>query len=305
MNIKTDPLTGEAMKNIGIIVNKDKDKTLEYTTTLVKSICRKGGNALLKPSVAETVGNGGMGVEEDEMLDKADLIICLGGDGTFLRVARKVYKKGLPILGINLGNLGFLTEVDKKDISKAVDCILEGRYRIEERMMLEASIIKKGEPVEKDVALNDVVVSRGAFPRVLNLKAYINNQFLDCFPSDGIIISTPTGSTAYSLSAGGPIIDPDTELILLTPICPHILYSRSFVTKSESIIKIELDESSGYNAMVTVDGQIGFEIAGGDSIEVRKSSYTVKFVSISSRNFFGILRTKINDRGEKLRENEV
>jgi NAD+ kinase len=300
-----DMLTGENMKNIGIIVNKDKDKTLEYTATLVKSICLKGGNALLKPSVAQIVGNGSTGVEEDELLEKADMMVCLGGDGTFLRVARKTYKKGLPILGINLGNLGFLTEVDKNDISKAVDCILEGRYRIEERMMLEASIIKKGEPVERDVALNDVVISRGAFPRVLHLKVYIDGQFLDCFPSDGIIISSPTGSTAYSLSAGGPIIDPDTELILLTPICPHILYSRSFITKGDSALRIELDESSGYNAMVTVDGQIGFEIAAGDSIEVRKSSHTVKLVSISSRNFFGILRTKIHDRGERLRENEI
>lgn len=290
------------MNAIGVIANRDKDIDLKYTRILTDSIISNGGQARLLSDVSKELGLNDGFTTEEEMLDNSDMVICLGGDGTFLKVARKAYIKNLPILGVNLGSLGFLTEIEKKDIDDAVKRLLGDRYTVESRMMLEGSIIRNGEVMANDVALNDIVISRGALSRIVQVKTYVNNEFVDAFPGDGLIISTPTGSTAYSLSAGGPIVDPDVNLIIVTPICPHILYSRSIITTGDRIVKAVVSESFSHEAMVTIDGQEGYSVKGGDAIEVKKSEHSVKVVRIYSRNFFNILRTKIYDRGEDLRK---
>ncbi len=293
------------MRKIGIITNLEKDAELRYTRELAECIISMGGQVKLTSEAADIIGIGESCLDDDAVTDCSDMVVCLGGDGTFLKAARKIYKKDLPILGINLGNLGFLTEIDKNAVHHAMEHIFRGEYQVEDRMMLEVEIHKSGCDTVKDVALNDAVISRGAISRILHVKTYINGVFVDSFPGDGLIVSSPTGSTAYSLSAGGPIVEPDTELIIITPICPHILYSRSFITKAESTVTAVVDENFQHNAMVTIDGQEGYEIRGGDSVLIRKSRHSIKLVRINSRNFFNILRTKIYYRGESLRRDEI
>lgn len=293
------------MINIGVLTNKEKDLNLEYTGLLVNDILSKGAKVFLCSNIAIELGLVDEGLNEEKVIENSDIIICLGGDGTFLKIARKAYSKGVPILGINLGSLGFLTEIEKNDLSNAVDSLIRGKYEIEERIMLESCIYSDGKMISKDVALNDVVISRGALSRILHVKTYINNDFVDSFPGDGVIVSSPTGSTAYSLSCGGPIVEPDLDLMIVTPICPHILYSRSFITTGSRVVKVLVDENYRHEAMVTVDGQEGNAIRGGDYIEVKKAPYTVKMIRVNTRNFFNILRTKIYDRGERVRSDEI
>ncbi len=293
------------MKRIGIITNTDKDIDYTYTRLLAESITKRGGSALMSDMLAEASGVGTHCGRDEDLVSSCDLLVCLGGDGTLLKAARGIYDKELPIMGINLGNLGFLTEVDRNNIDTAIGQLFDDNYHIEKRMMLEAAVIRKGRETVTDVALNDVVITRGAAARILHLKTYINDMFVDTFPGDGLIISSPTGSTAYSLSAGGPIVEPDTDLMVVTPICPHILYSRSFITKSDSVVTAVVDEVSGHGAMVSFDGQEGHEMAGGDKVEVRKSRYSIKLVRINTHNFFNILRSKIYYRGESLKKDEV
>jgi NAD+ kinase len=293
------------MKIIGIIANKDKDLDFKYTKVLYEAVSNKGGYPKVSSNVAKIIGVEDENLTEDSVLDISDIIICLGGDGTFLKVARKAYKKEVPILGINLGSMGFLTEAEKSDIQSTVNCLYKGRYIVEERMMLQTRIIRDGNIIGKDIALNDIVISRGALSRILHVKTYINDTFVDSFPGDGLIISSPTGSTAYSLSAGGPIVEPDMSLIIVTPICPHILYSRSFITTGDRLVRAVVDENYSHTAMVTVDGQEGYEIRGGDTIETKKAPYSVNLIRINSKNFYNILRTKIYYRGESLKENEI
>ena len=293
------------MKTIGVIANIDKDTELKYTGLLAESVIKAGGRVVMEASLSSSIHIGDSCPDAEAVVDCSDMVVCLGGDGTFLKAARLLYGKNLPILGINLGNLGFLTEIDRNDIENAVEHIFNGNFTVEERMMLDASIHRKGRPVINDTALNDIVISRGAISRILHVKAYINNVFVDSFPGDGLIISSPTGSTAYSLSAGGPIVEPDAQLMIITPICPHILYSRSIITNASSSVKVAVHEEFQHDAMVTVDGQEGYEISGGDWVEVKKSTHSIKLARINSRNFFNILRTKIYYRGESLRKDEV
>lgn len=293
------------MKTIGVIPNKDRDPGLNMTRALIDTILKLGGSVAVTAETAYELGMVNMGRELEEVLGNSDIITCLGGDGTFLSVARKIYRRDVPILGINLGNLGFLAEVDRNEMNTAVARILQGDYTVENRMTLE-TVITRGETViGMDVALNDIVVSRGALSRILHIKTYINNVFVDSFPGDGLIVASPTGSTAYSLSAGGPIVEPDIDLMIVTPICPHILYSRSFITAGDRTVKAFVDEKYEHTAMVTVDGQEGYEVRGGDIIEVRKAPYSVKLVKLGTRNFFNILRSKIYYRGENLKKDEI
>lgn len=294
------------MDRYGIIVNRDKDIGFEYTRRLVESIKKRNGQIRIAADIAGELGMETDDLDEEGVLADSDLLICIGGDGTLLGAARKAYRSNLPILGINLGNLGFLTEIEKNDIDTAVEKLFQKEYCVEERMMLKAIITNSvGDIIADDVALNDVTISRIALSRILNLKMYINGAFVDSFPGDGLIVSSPTGSTAYSMSAGGPIVEPDMNLMILTPICPHILYSRSFITKADSRVKVMVEYNYENNAMVTLDGQKGYRVSGGYTIEVIKSPETMKLIRINSRDFFTVLRTKIYERGENLRKNEI
>jgi len=290
------------MLKIGIIANRDKDEDFKYTRILIDSIKNNGASAIYSDEVAVQTGSEALNLSENELAGLSDIMICLGGDGTFLKVARSIVGINKPLLGVNLGRLGFLADVDKNDIDSAVKQLVAGDYRIDERMMLETTIIRENKAIAKDIVLNDVVVSRGAISRIIHLKTYINDSFTDLYPGDGLIISTPTGSTAYSLSAGGPLVEPDVDLIIATPICPHLLYSRSFITTGDRVVKVVVDENYQYEAMVTVDGQVGYEVIGGDVIVTKKSQQRFPMIRLNNRsNFFDVLRGKIYDRGESMK----
>ena len=290
------------MLKIGIIANRDKDEDFKYTRILIDSIKNNGASAFYSDEVAVQTGSEALNLSENELAGLSDIMICLGGDGTFLKVARSIVGINKPLLGVNLGRLGFLADVDKNDIDSAVKQLVAGDYRIDERMMLETTIIRENKAIAKGIVLNDVVVSRGAISRIIHLKTYINDSFMDLYPGDGLIISTPTGSTAYSLSAGGPLVEPDVDLIIATPICPHLLYSRSFITTGDRVVKVVVDENYQYEAMVTVDGQVGYEVIGGDVIVTKKSQQRFPMIRLNNkRNFFDVLRGKIYDRGESMK----
>lgn len=232
------------------------------------------------------------GYERSLIPSLVDLIIVLGGDGTMLSVARLVGSRGVPILGINLGGLGFITEVNRNEILDAVEEVLSGSCSIEERIMLNAVVYRLGERIAEFVVLNDVVINKGALARIIDLETYVNNNYLANFKADGLIISTPTGSTAYSLSAGGPILYPTLNSIVLTPICPHTLTNRPVVLPDNFIINAKLISESE-DVYLTLDGQVGFSLKKNDKVEVKKADFTTKLLIPCGRNYFEILRTKL------------
>src|SRR6185369_1950872 len=233
------------------------------------------------------------GLAEDEIREQAELVVVLGGDGTLISVARLFSGKDVPIVGVNLGSLGFLTEVTVDELYPLLERCLKGNPRVSERMMLEVTVCREGNEVEKAQVLNDLVINKGALARIIDMETKINRHFLTTFKADGLIVSTPTGSTGYSMSAGGPIIHPLMSCIVITPICPHTLTNRPIVVTDESIITITIASSLDEKVYLTLDGQVGFKLVHGDTIEVRRALKTTALVISKERDYFEILRTKL------------
>ncbi|HHY62304.1 MAG: NAD(+)/NADH kinase [Bacillota bacterium] len=247
--------------------------------------------------VEEWMRGAGVDVVIDDCLDRPlpediDCAIVLGGDGTLLSAARRAATRGIPILGVNLGNLGFLTEVEPSQLEPALRALVDGNYTVEERTMVEAVVFRNGQAVKTLCGLNDVVITKGAFARIVQLGVFVNDAYFATFPADGVIISSPTGSTAYSLSAGGPLINPNIDVLLITPICPHSLFSRSLVIAGSDKVRVVV-ETAHEDVAVTVDGQIGFELQSMDEIVVGRAPYVTRFVRLETRNFYGILRERL------------
>jgi NAD+ kinase len=227
----------------------------------------------------------------DQIPAAADILIVFGGDGTMLSVARQIGRNRCPILGVNLGSLGFLTEVALSELFPSLENVLAGRYRVQSRGMLQAEIRSAGKPAETHHALNDVVINKAALARVICVEAYLDDRFLSAFVADGVIIATPTGSTAYSLSAGGPIVDPELDSILLTPICPHTLTNRPLVLPPERRLRFVLQE--GDDVMVTIDGQVGRDLKQGDEVVCTQSPNRVEMIQPQDISYFDVLRAKL------------
>lgn len=280
------------MKKIGIIPNFTKDKNMNLTKEIIQWIERNNEQVLLNEIEAKKVKRLDLARKDHEVYKESDFIIVLGGDGTLLGASRKIAKYETPILGVNLGRLGFLTEVELQDLYSVMEKIFAGDYAIEKRMMLEAIVINKGVPVETFYGLNDVVLSKGTFERIIRLKTYVDANYLNTYSADGIIISSPTGSTAYSLSAGGPIVNPQTNLLIITPISPHSLYARSVIVSEKEKVSIEVENEN--NAVVlTVDGQQRYKLSNGDSIVVNRADFDVNFIKVNNVTFYDVLRKKI------------
>jgi NAD+ kinase len=221
-----------------------------------------------------------------------DLVVVLGGDGTLLKAARFYGDQGAPVLGVNLGGLGFLTEIAREEFPLLFEKILAGDFQTEPRMMLAAEIIRKGEARPSTPFLNDVVINKGALARIIDLETSINNQFLTSYRGDGLIVSTPTGSTAYNLAAGGPILHPALETIIITPICPFALTNRPIIVQDNVVIDIRLG-SKAREVWLTFDGQVGYPLEGGDVIRVKKTADSLRLIKSPFKNYFEILRTKL------------
>ncbi len=278
------------MKKIGIICKIGRPEPLEILKEFLPWLRERGYDVFLD---SETAGLLNMeGYSRPQIPALVDVVIVLGGDGTMLGVARLVGDKGVPILGVNLGGLGFITEVNKDEIFDAVEKVLAGSCSIEERIMLTAVVHRHSERIADFVVLNDVVINKGSLARIIDLETYINNSYVTTFKADGLIISTPTGSTAYSLSAGGPILYPTLNSIALTPICPHTLTNRPIVLPDDFTIEIIL-RSESEDVFLTLDGQVGFSLRKNDTIEVKKSEFTTKLLMPCERDYFQVLRTKL------------
>jgi NAD+ kinase len=221
-----------------------------------------------------------------------DLLLVLGGDGTLLSVARLIGARDVPILGVNLGGLGFLTEVTLEELYPILDAVLQGIYEVTHRILLTATVHRQGERIAEYVALNDAVINKGVLARMIELETYIDGQYVTTFRADGLILSTPTGSTAYCLAAGGPIVYPTLRALVLTPICPHTLTLRPLVIPDAAKVEI-VQGVTNENAYLTLDGQVGFTLRHRDVIRVVRSDHTITLLKAPGKDYFKILRTKL------------
>lgn len=283
------------MKNFLIATNFIKDEDLILTSKIEDYIAMHGGSSR---RVVGTIEKGLHYVLDEK--EQFDCIIALGGDGTILKVSRDLRHLDIPIVGVNLGTLGFLAEVEPEQIFSVMDRLLADDYKMEERMNITGAIYKDGKdfPMIEDIALNDIVISRAGFSRIIGLKIYVNGKVMDIYEADGVIISTPTGSTGYNLSAGGPIVCPKTNLMIVTPISPHSLTSKSIVFSSEDEIVVEvlkMRKAQEEEAIVSFDGQQGTQLSAGDRIVIRKSDKVTKMMKLFDVSFYEVLREKITN----------
>ncbi len=278
------------MKKIGIICKLEKAEPKEILQDLLPLLKRKGCDVYLDTETASKIGLNGY--SRSEIASLVDAVIVLGGDGTMLSVSRLVAEKGVPILGVNLGSLGFITEISKEEVLAAVEKMIQSPLAIEERLMLHTQIFRNDNQVASYLALNDIVFNKGALARIIDLETYINGRYVTTYKADGLIVSTPTGSTAYSLSAGGPILYPTLDSILVTPICSHTLTNRPIVLPQDFKIKVVLKTLSE-DVYLTVDGQEGFSLRMDDAIEIVKSRSKARLLLPKERDYFDILRTKL------------
>jgi NAD+ kinase len=288
------------MDKFCVITNRDKDENLEITTRIVEYM-KKNRKDCIFLDRKNTKDSDFYYTDADMIPSDTECAIVLGGDGTIIQAAHDLAGKGIPILGINLGTLGFLAEIEKNNLYDALDSLYMDQCSMESRMMLQGTVLSDGKQVYSGFALNDVVITRSGFSRIISFSVYVNDELVDCYRGDGVLISTPTGSTGYNLSSGGPVVKPDSEVMIITPICPHSLTARSLVVSSTDKIKIKINESKKTQeeeAIATLDGRMAILLQTEDEIEVYKAQETTKLVKINQASFFEILRTKIGQGGD-------
>ena len=274
---------------VGLVAKYEEPKAAEMASWLVPWLKQRGKQVLVE-GVRDLVG--ARSCSKQEISRKADLIVVLGGDGTLLSVARLVERTEVPVLGVNLGGLGFITEVAADELESVLANTLEGDFSVDKRMTIELQVHSTKGRAKKFRVLNDGVITKGARARIIDLETYVGNEYLCTYRADGLIISTPTGSTAYSLAAGGPILYPTLGAIVLSPICPHTLTNRPIVVSSKSTIRVTL-RSAGDTVILSPDGQQGVLLKNGDVVEARDYGVPVSLVKAPSRGYFEILRNKL------------
>jgi NAD+ kinase len=279
------------MKSIGIIANVKKPQTKQVVEDIVHWAKENKVNFFLDQELSPLVDYTERLSSREKFWQLCDMIISLGGDGTMLASARAVGEHRTPILGINLGGLGFLTEITSNDLDKTLERLKQKDFFIEKRMVLETEV--EGLKKFDQYALNDVVIDKGEVARLFQMHLYADDEFICSYSADGLIISTPTGSTAYCLAAGGPIINPKTNVIIVTPMCPHTFASRPIVFSENENLKVVV-ELAQREAVLTIDGQVAFALKSGSSVLVRKAKHSVNLVKFRNRSFYDILRRKLH-----------
>jgi len=284
------------MKNIGLIANLDRDIGGKYLTELAGWLSGAGFRPIVTEQMAQFVHTPCHVACEDELFADSDFCVVLGGDGTILRASKPASKYGVPLLGINLGTLGYLTDVESSGGIESLTKVLEGNYVTERRMMLTADILEADLSVADSglLALNDVCILRGAEPKIKSFSMSINGQFLNNYKSDGVIIATPTGSTAYNLAAGGPVLKPDIEAIAITPVCPHNMHSRPLVVSGEDVLGVGMGEGFSQEVILTLDGQDHINLESGQRVRVKKSDNYTTLIKTNDMGFYDILRMKLH-----------
>ena len=297
------------MQRVGIIANPARPVVASLIPELVRLVTSRSGKPTLSADLAATAGEAVargecVVVDSDERaVEDVDWVIAIGGDGTLLKTARLVGVSGTPILGVNSGKLGFMMQTTPGDLDDALERVFDGRYTLDKRLVLEGRIASGmlagtvAADADQDVAdafsaLNDIVIDKGAICRVIELGIYINDEYVNDVMADGLIVSTPTGSTAYSLAAGGPILAPDMEAIVVSPICPHTLSNRAMVLAARDRIRIEV-RADHPDLLLTVDGQENVVIQPGSTVELYRAEHTIHLIRFTDRSFYDVLRTKL------------
>lgn len=301
------------MKHFYLISNPEKDGVGQVAKEIQVYIETRGGNCLLKEPGGRAGGSRDLcGVRKQQSLDTGwgekhfqytdagevpeatECVITLGGDGTLIQAARDLAGRNIPMAGVNLGNLGYLTQIGRReDVEQLLDALLKDQYQLEKRMMLKGSIFHGGELLKEDLALNEIVVTRRENLRVLKFRIYVNGESLSEYRADGMIVATPTGSTAYNLSAGGPIVAPNARMTILTPICPHALNGRSIVLSAEDRIEIEALGNDDLGQVAVFDGDMTIHMRVGDRIRIERSQTETVLVKLNNISFLDNLRSKL------------
>ncbi len=285
------------MKRIGIIAKQNKPEAIPIARNLVEWLRPKKIEVYMEEGMVKQFRPPLAGphlnpIRREDIPRRVEMIIVLGGDGTLLSVARLVGDHDVPILGVNLGGLGFLTEITLEELYRVLAKVVQGDFVTDERVVLNASVIRRGERMADFIVLNDAVINKGALARIIDLETTINGEYLTTFKSDGLILSTPTGSTAYNLSAGGPIVYPSLHCIIITPICPHTLTNRPIMIPDDVEIRATL-KTKQQEVILTLDGQQGFTLEFEDVVEVKKAEGHIFLIKSPYRHYFEVLREKL------------
>ncbi len=279
-------------KKIGIYPNINKEITPLILARLTDYLSAQGAEFCIPADIASTMGYAAQALDRELMPHEISIALTLGGDGTLLTVAKELAPHSVPICGINLGQLGFLTQINIDELEKGIENIITNNFTVEERIMLNSAIIRDGKEMAIPLALNDAVISKGSFARLIRLKLYIAGQLTATYPADGIIISTSTGSTGYSLSAGGPIIGPNLKVVVITPICPHTLNARSIVINGKEEIAVEV-QATHCDMALTIDGQKVYELFPDDVVKIYRATQKARFVRFKNNGFYQTLYGKL------------
>jgi NAD+ kinase len=285
-----------SIKRVGIVLKPHQPDALKTMCELAtwfaaRDLTLVGGPEIERGAIAKETGCAVAEVEPEKLAANVDLVLVLGGDGTMIATSRMVGDTEVPVIGINYGGLGYLAEFRIEELYSALESILSGNYRLDKRVMLSVELAGAEEATRNRV-LNDVVINKSALARIIEIEAYLNGQFVNSFRADGLIVSTPTGSTAYNLSAGGPVIFPSMNAIVITPICPFTLSNRPIVVPDDAIIELRL-KTDKEDVALTLDGQVGFPLKVDDRVIIRKSKTTFNLVQPMNRNYFDVLRDKL------------
>ena len=285
------------MKKIFIVPNTDKHRWKEATLSIIDLICNAGREAYAESEHKADLGEncGVIYTSFEDVADEIDMIISLGGDGTLLALAGKAASRQIPVLGINIGNLGYLVELDIEEKDKLLN-VFSGEYTFDTRAMLDIYVIRNNKTAAQFVALNEALVSKGEISRLIDIEFYADDMFINKYRADGLIIATPTGSTAYSLSAGGPVIEPQTQSVVITPVSPHSLSSIPIIMPISSTFEIKISENGKKDMFVTADGNKHFRLFCGDIVRVYRSKHELKLIRVKKHNFYTILRRKLEER---------
>jgi len=279
------------MNTIGLVLKRNASETIALGRELVTWLQARRKTILPEDQTSQELGFS-RGWRKVEIMQQADLVIVLGGDGTLLSVARRASVREVPILGVNLGSLGFLTSTTTSELFSTLEQVLGGEYEVERRSLLEATLVRNDKGIESFQVLNDVVINKGALARIIDLEAWVDDHYLCTYKADGLIVATPTGSTAYSLAAGGPIIAPSVGVVVLSPICPHMLTNRPIVLPDTANIRVVL-HTADEDVILTLDGQEGHPLKRGDTVSIKRSGSTVSLIKPQNRAFFEVLRSKL------------
>ena len=286
-----------SIKRIGIVLKPHQPDALNTICQLVawlaeRDITLVGGPEIERERIEHQTGCAVQQVETDKLAGEVDLMLVLGGDGTMIATARLIGDQEVPVLGINYGGLGYLAEFRIEELFSALESILSGNYRLDRRVMLAVELRRGNDPPKTSRVLNDVVINKSALARIIEIETYFDRYFVNSFRSDGLIVSTPTGSTAYNLSAGGPVIFPSMNAVVITPICPFTLSNRPIVVPDNAEIELLL-KTDNEEVALTLDGQVGFPMEVEDRVVIRKSRTTFNIIQPSNRNYFDVLRDKL------------